>query len=98
MATVKPANRSDLKSDAETIRSNFSSIVFIKIYFLFYLSTKNGIARSNPVDINLGINYKYSKNLFIFIKLNNLAHSKQTKFYNYNNYGYNGMLGAKVEF
>ena len=49
-------------------------------------------------DINLGVNYKYSKNLSMFIKLNNLAHSKQSRFYNFEDYGFNGMLGAKFEF
>ncbi len=49
-------------------------------------------------DINLGFNYKYSKNLSMFIKLNNLAHSKQTRFYNYQNFGFNALIGAKFEF
>lgn len=49
-------------------------------------------------DLNLGVNYKFSKNLSMFIKLNNLAHSKQTRYYNYNDYGFNGLIGAKFEF
>lgn len=73
-----------------------------EFYALMGAWAKNKVGKAEIIngtaDINLGINYKYSKNLFIFIKLNNLAHSKQTKFYNYNNYGFNGMLGAKFEF
>lgn len=59
-----------------------------------------GVAQKikGTADLNLGFSYKYSKNLSMFIKLNNLAHSKQTRFYNYKDYGFNGLIGAKFEF
>lgn len=59
-----------------------------------------GVAQKikGTADLNLGFSYKYSKNLSMFVKFNNLAHSKQTRFYNYSNYGFNGLIGAKFEF
>ncbi len=65
-----------------------------------WAKNKQGVAEiiDGTYDINLGVNYKYSKNLSMFIKLNNLAHAKQQRFYNYKDYGFNGLIGAKFEF
>lgn len=74
----------------------------LEFYALAGAWARNALGEAEKIkgtaDINLGFSYKYSKNLSMFIKLNNLAHSKQTRFYNYNDYGFNGMLGAKFEF
>lgn len=92
------------------LTTNLSATYAIKNqYFLgleFYASmgawAKNELGQAQKIkgtaDINVRFDYKYSKNLSMFIKLNNLAHSKQTRFYNYTDYGFNGMLGAKLEF
>jgi len=74
----------------------------LEFYALMGAWAKNeqGIAEiiKGTADINLGVRYKYSKHLSFFIDLNNIANSKQTRFYNYKNYGFNGLLGAKFEF
>lgn len=74
----------------------------LELYALLGAWAKNKEGKAEilkgTVDINLAVNYKYSKNLSMFIKLNNLAHSKQARYYNYNDYGFNGLIGAKFEF
>jgi hypothetical protein len=83
---------------------NLKNKIFFDLEFYTLLGAwaKNdqGIAEKlkGTADINLGVNYKYSKNLSMFIKLNNLAHSKQARYYNYNDYGFNGLIGVKFEF
>lgn len=65
-----------------------------------FAKNKQGEAEKLPgtADINLGARYKISKNFSTFAKLNNLAHSKQTRFYQYKNYGFNFLIGGQFEF
>lgn len=50
------------------------------------------------IDANLGIDYRYSKIISIFLKMNNLANTRQEQYLNYKNYGLNGLLGATFSF
>ncbi len=59
-----------------------------------YTSVKvNGYA-----DINLGIEYRYSKILSLFVNLNNLGFSKYYRWYNYPSEKFNVLGGLKVSF
>lgn len=50
------------------------------------------------VDLNLGIDYRYSKIISVFIKLNNLAGMKRERYLNYPTYGFNALVGATFSF
>ncbi len=50
------------------------------------------------VDLNLGVEYRYSKVLSGFINLNNILNQRYYKFYNYPSYRFNLMLGITYSF
>ncbi|MDZ4666587.1 MAG: hypothetical protein SGJ00_01770 [bacterium] len=50
------------------------------------------------VDLNLGIDYRYSKNLSAFIQMNNLANNRYQRFVNYPVYGINILGGFTFTF
>jgi hypothetical protein len=50
------------------------------------------------IDLNLGIDYKYSKVLSAFLNINNLTASQYFKWYNYPSYGLNAVIGATYSF
>ncbi len=53
----------------------------------------------NPfVDLNLGIDYRYNKNVSVFINLNNMAAARYMRFVNYDVYGFNGLGGVTLTF
>lgn len=59
------------------------------------LSGNNVMKLRGIADINLAGIYNYSKNLSIFVEINNLASIKWQRWYNYPTYGFNGILGVK---
>lgn len=87
-----------------TATYNLKNKIFfdLEFYALMGAWAKNDLGLAEKIkgtaDVNIGVNYKYSKHLSFFVKLNNIAHSKQTRYYNYQDYGFNGMLGGKFEF
>jgi outer membrane receptor protein involved in Fe transport len=50
------------------------------------------------VDLNIGVDYRYSKNLSAFIQLNNLANNRYDRFVNYPVYGINILGGFTFTF
>ena len=52
----------------------------------------------SAVDLNLGVEYCYSKVLSGFVNLNNILNQRYYKFYNYPSYRFNLMLGVTYSF
>jgi hypothetical protein len=53
----------------------------------------------NPfVDLNLGIDYRYNKNVSVFVNFNNMAAARYMRFTNYDVYGFNAMGGVTLTF
>lgn len=53
----------------------------------------------NPfVDLNLGIDYRYTKNVSVFLNFNNMAAARYMRFSNYDVYGFNAMGGVTLTF
>ncbi len=50
------------------------------------------------IDINLGVEYRYSKILSAFVQLNNLGMQKYFRWYNYPSYRLNAMAGVTYSF
>lgn len=50
------------------------------------------------IDINLSVNYKYSDQLSLFVKLNNLAFQRYEEYYNFPSQKFMGMIGASFSF
>ncbi len=50
------------------------------------------------IDINLNVNYKYSDQLSLFVKLNNLAFQRYEEYYNFPSQKFMGMIGASFSF
>ena len=49
-------------------------------------------------DINLGVEYRFTKALSFWINFNNITNSKYNRWYNYQSYGINVMAGASYSF
>jgi hypothetical protein len=49
-------------------------------------------------DINLGLEYRYSKNLSGFIQLNNITNNEYFRWYNYASQRFNFLIGASYAF
>lgn len=60
----------------------------------------NGNARSikGGVDLNLGIDYRYSKIISVYLNLNNVLNYKRETFNYYNGLGFQALLGASFRF
>jgi len=56
------------------------------------------IAMHDKVDINLGVNYSYTKWLTVFGKINNLINNQYQDYYGYDVQGTNMMIGAAFSF
>ena len=94
------------------IRVGFSANYSIgnQIYLLadvFYLGSQHYLAYnavnqsfngviSGFTDVNLGLDYRYSKKFTIDLKLNNLASANYQRWYNYPSQGIYGTIGIKV--
>lgn len=50
------------------------------------------------VDLNLGIDYLYNKNVSVFLNLNNLTNNTYQRWYSYPVYGFNVMGGLTITF
>lgn len=50
------------------------------------------------VDLNLGLDYRYTKNLSLFLNVNNLTNNQYQRWYNYKVYGLNVLGGLSVTF
>lgn len=50
------------------------------------------------IDINLNAEYRYSDQLSVFVKLNNLAFQRYEQYYNYPSQRFMGMVGASMSF
>jgi hypothetical protein len=50
------------------------------------------------IDANFGVDYRYSKIISVFLKLNNIAGMKYERYLNYPSYGFNALLGATFSF
>lgn len=84
-----------------------------KIYVkadIFYIGEANAIENINKtpetryiklksfVDVNLGVDYRYSKVLSVFATLNNLGFARYYRYYNYPSYRFNAMAGLTYSF
>jgi hypothetical protein len=50
------------------------------------------------VDLNLGIDYRYSKIISVYLDLNNVLNYKREQFNYYSGLGFQAMLGASFRF
>ena len=50
------------------------------------------------VDLNLGIDYRYSKIISVYLNLNNVLNYKREQYLYYSGYGFQAMLGASFRF
>ncbi len=53
---------------------------------------------NGTIDINIGGEYQFSDLFSAWVQLNNIAHIKHQRWNRYRTYGFNGMIGAKVNF
>ncbi len=49
-------------------------------------------------DVNLGIDYRYTKLISVFVQLNNLGFAQDFKYYRYPSYRFTGMAGVTLSF
>jgi hypothetical protein len=49
-------------------------------------------------DANLGVDYRYNKNISVFAQLNNLGFAQYFRWYNYPSYRFTAMVGATIAF
>ncbi len=50
------------------------------------------------VDMNIGLDYRYTKNISLFVNLNNLTNNQYQRWVNLPVYGFNVMGGLTVSF
>lgn len=50
------------------------------------------------IDININVEYRYSDQLSVFVRLNNLAFQRYEQYYNYPSQRFMGMVGASMSF
>jgi len=50
------------------------------------------------VDLNLGVDYRYSKIISVYLDLNNMLNYKREQYLHYSGYGFQAMLGASFRF
>ena len=50
------------------------------------------------VDLNIGIDYRYSKMISVYLNLNNLLNYKRENYLFYPGFGFQAMLGASFRF
>ncbi len=79
---------------------------------VFYMDERTGAIRSintngiqltevnlgHLIDLNLGLDYRYNRNVSAFISLNNLANNRYQRWTNYPVYGFNVMGGLTFTF
>lgn len=104
----KPLFRPDFKFSA-----NGYYTISEKIYFnaqLNYVTPRYYISYGAPgnsyeyktikgfFDANIGVDYRYTKVMSVFLKVNNLTASKYSRWYNYPSYGFGVMGGVSYAF
>ncbi|MEN9369935.1 MAG: hypothetical protein RI952_800 [Bacteroidota bacterium] len=62
----------------------------------YRLGTINNI--DGGTDLNLAIDYKYSKIISVFTQFNNILNYERARYLYYNNYGFQAMLGLSFNF
>lgn len=62
------------------------------------ISGTQPVELAGVTDLNLGLEYRYSKILSAFIKLNNLTGTIHERWYYYPGYGFNGLFGLSLAF
>ena len=58
----------------------------------------NDVILKGLVDLNLGLDYRYNKNVSLFVNLNNLANNQYQRWMNLPVYGFNVLGGLTVSF
>ena len=53
---------------------------------------------SSQIHLNLGMYYNYTKNILVYLKLNNLTNSKKDVWIGYREVGFNGLFGLNYSF
>jgi outer membrane receptor protein involved in Fe transport len=61
-------------------------------------NTINATTLKGFVDLNLGLDYRYTKNISLFVNLNNLTNNEYERWVNLPVYGFNVMGGLTVSF
>lgn len=61
-------------------------------------SSYNDVTLKALVDLNLGLDYRYNKNVSLFVNLNNLANNQYQRWMNLPVYGFNVLGGLTVSF
>jgi hypothetical protein len=56
------------------------------------------IKLGNMVDVNMGIDYRYTKHVGLFLNFNNITNNQYQRWYNYKVYGFNVIGGLSVTF
>jgi hypothetical protein len=62
------------------------------------IPNNNEVSLGTIVDLNLGIDYRYSKTIGLFLNMNNLTNNQYQRWYNYKVYGFNVLAGLSVTF
>ncbi len=70
--------------DAFIIGKRYQRIAYVPV---------NAISMDPITDLNLGVEYRYTKRLSFFLRGNNLVSARYQRWYNYKVYGINGLLG-----
>jgi hypothetical protein len=62
--------------------------------------TKSGNTGRSPgaVDMNAGLEFKVTRNIFLWTQFNNLFNSKYQRWNQYDNYGFNMLVGGAYRF
>lgn len=97
----KPGSRAEISASYNFVDK------FIIRTSLFYVGQRNALVNFNTnsfiqlkgyADLNLGIEYRYSKTLSAFVNLNNLTSTKYQLWRNYESYGFNALGGVTFSF
>lgn len=62
------------------------------------IPNNNQVTLGTIVDLNLGLDYRYSKTVGLFLNFNNITNNQYQRWYNYKVYGFNLMAGLSVTF
>lgn len=91
-------------SIAEKVLLQLDIIGLDGVYYIDYGNPFDALAEETDkklkgtADINIGATYIFSKRFSFFTQLNNLASIKYQRFYLYQNYGFNAIVGATLHF
>lgn len=60
--------------------------------------SKNSVSLKGITDLNFGIDYRYNKNIGLFLNFNNITNNKYQRWMNYQAFGFNLLGGLTVTF